>query len=1650
MAQVQEPAAATVLKSIHGELQSALSGPKLKEAERFVGIVIGRLPAEDLDALSAKTWAGLCTSLLRFFRDRPRGQPKVRVYNPSVEQDGYDCPHTVVEIINDDMPFLVDTVTMAVAKHGGLVSLTLHPVVPVARDPGGHVLSFGDDEKGRESVIHFQIEKQAEPEVLQDLQESILKSLTDVKACVSDFHPMRDSLLRIADELATRKLPHDPAYVQECVAYLHWIVDNHFTFLGARDYTTDRSAEEPLLRAVQGSGMGILRTDESQLPPRPLSTLAARELKEGELPDLVILSRTNARSTVHRPGYMDYIGVLSFDEKGQPTGEQRFLGLYTSNAYTFHIHDIPLVRAKTEAVLARSGLTRTGHGGKALVHVLETLPRDELFQATADELHDTAMGIFHLQERQRTRLFIRRDRYGRFLSCLVFVPRDRMTQDNRQRIEAMLKRVFQGERVDSQIQVGESMLARLHLVIRPKSPEPPTYDIRELETKIAQIVRNWQDELRDILIQRHGDALGLKLANRFGRALPGGYIEEVTPQIAAQDVEFAAALKDPSDIKLTLYKPRRRADTVLRFKLFKFSGTIALSDALPMLENMGFRAISEHPYAMQLSSSLTIWIQDFDIEPLDGLEVDLDSVREPFQEAFEQVWRGRAESDPLNRLILAARMDWRQVTVLRGYLRCLLQTGFTYSQAYMERTLCAHPLIARLLVELFEARFDPDRDGEGKSSGDGSRRRLQRDLDALMEDEQRQLDGDLPATVAALRSVPREEQIQGINGVLRSLLEQVASLDEDRILRAFRQICMATLRTNYFQIEDGRAKEYVAYKLDSALVPNLPKPLPYREIFVYSPRVEGVHLRGGPVARGGLRWSDRREDFRTEVLGLMKAQIVKNTVIVPVGAKGGFVVKRPPPAGDREAVMAEGVACYRTFINGLLDVTDNLIDGQVVPPNRVVRHDQEDSYLVVAADKGTATFSDIANAISAAHGFWMGDGFASGGSKGYDHKKMGITAKGAWESVKRHFRANGKDSQTEPFTCVGVGDMSGDVFGNGMLLSRQIQLIAAFDHRHIFLDPDPDTEVSFTERERMFELPRSSWADYDSSKISAGGGVYPRSSKVIPISPRMRERLDISDEQLPPNELIRAILRAPVELLWNGGIGTYVKASDESNAKVGDRTNNALRVNGKELRCMVVGEGGNLGLTQRGRIEAALNGVMINTDAIDNSAGVDTSDHEVNIKILLNLAMESGQLSADARDQLLVEMTEEVSELVIIDNYRQNLAISLMRALSVDRIGAKQHFIRWLEQQGLLDRQLEFLPSDEEFAERKARGLGLTRPELSVLLAYSKIHVYKELLASAVPEDHYLSKELALYFPTPLRERYGAEMERHPLRREIIATQITNSMVNRMGATFVLRMQEDTGQSVADVAKAYTIAREAFRVRELWAEVDGRIDSMDFRHQIAILLKVWNLMRTFTRWLLNQPGATVDIAQSVDRYQGLLTELIDSLSKVVSSDAAAAYAEEQNRLLELGYDARFAYIIGHLPALNSALDIVEVAYEQKCDIAVAAKTYFRLAEHLHLQWLADQIEKLPVEGRWHANARGVLRDELYAQHRALTCQALQRCKGSKRADPIEAWAKGRENALQYTEAMFAEMHALVSLDYPTVSVGVRRLAQLVTIGAASQ
>ena len=1627
----------TPLDPVFEAIKQAVPAPRQREALAFAAGFYRRLPQDELLTHEAAHWAALAVDFMGFLRERRVGTAKVRVFNPQRDEHGWESSHTVIQVTNDDMPFLVDSVGMAVAQCELQVHMLMHPVIELSRDPGGHVLGLG---KGAaESLIHLEVDRQSEPEQLARIEQAILAALADVRVCVRDWASMRERMQRITADFDALNAPGTPEALAEVREFLRWIADDHFTFLGCREYEVVEQGGERLLQALDGSGLGILSDAQRSSAPRALRGMAAHELQSAGTVDPVILTKTNSRSTVHRPGYMDYIGVLRFDAKGTPIGEARFLGLYTSAAYNRRPWEIPLVRQRHEYVMRRSGLGPNSHSGKALRHILETLPRDELFQSGEEELFNTCMGILDLQERTRPRLFLRRDRYGRFFSALAYIPRDRFNTDVRLKIEAMLKRALHGERLDTTIQVGESPLAQLHLIVRPRAGEAVEVDTAELEAKLAQIVRNWHDELRDLLVSRHGEERGLKLANRYGRALPTGYIEDVTPWVAASDVEHAAALRGPDDLRLSLYRSRRR-DGLLRFKLFRMGVAIPLSDALPMMENMGLRILAEHPYEIS-SGADAVHISDFEVQPAQG-EVDVEQVRERFEAAFEKVWRGQAESDGFNRLILAAGLDWRQVAVLRGYCKYLQQAGVPFSQPYMEDALGRHPLIVRLLVEYFEARFEPCRDEAGRGS-DAAKRALQRSLEAVTPEERLKQVATIIEEVTYARGLDRDAQIDAALDAVEILLDDVASLDEDRILRSFKAAIRATLRTNFYQ-----QREWISFKFDPARLPDLPKPRPYREIFVYSPRVEGVHLRFGPVARGGLRWSDRREDFRTEVLGLVKAQMVKNTVIVPVGAKGGFYVKRPPAGGDRDAQLAEGIACYRSFINGLLDITDNLVDGAVVHPENVVRHDGDDPYLVVAADKGTATFSDIANSISAEHGFWMGDAFASGGSVGYDHKGMGITAKGGWESVKRHFRALGRDSQSQDFTCVGIGDMSGDVFGNGMLLSRHIRLVAAFDHRHIFIDPNPDAARSFVERERMFRLPRSSWADYDASLISEGGGVFPRSAKLIPLSDQAKAVLgiDASVQQLTPNELMSAILKAPVDLLWNGGIGTYVKSERETHADVGDRANNALRVNGRELRCKVVGEGGNLGLTQLGRVEAALNGVLLNTDFIDNSAGVDTSDHEVNIKILLNDAVQRGELELDARNALLAQMTDEVEQLVLFDNYRQNQAISLMERMSAARLGSKQHFIRVLESQGLLDRQLEFLPSDAEFAERKSRGLGLTRPELSILLSYSKIVVFQQLLESDVPEDPYLSAELARYFPEPLRERFGEHMQRHRLRREIIATAVTNSTVNRMGATFMLRMQEDTGESPAEVAKAFTAAREILDARGMWAGIDALDLKVHESAQLDALMEIWTILRSMTRWLLNRPGGRPGIAGLVERFKPGMDRLRERLPEVLAPAVREQLLDDRARWLDLGFPVELAERIASLRVLASALDVIDVALESAVDVREVARVYSELGEGLHLTWLLEKIEELPVEGRWHAHARGVLRDELQAQQSVLVGQILAGGAEFEPSQRVARWLAADDASLRYTLNMFADMRSQRAMDYPMVQVAVRRLAQLAAAG----
>ncbi|MGE5626320.1 MAG: NAD-glutamate dehydrogenase [Bacillota bacterium] len=1575
------------------------------ELESFIFQYYTDIAEEDILAKSPEDLYGAALSHWEFGAKRLPGETKVRVYNPNPKKDGWKSPHTIIEMVNDDMSFLVDTTTMTLSRLGVGIHLTVHPVYRVQRDARGTLVKLdGGKQEGllSESWMHIEVDSQAGAETLVKLEAALQGAMRDVRATIGDWQAMRDKLKQVCKDVHAYRSVLGDAEVDEGKNFLDWLGDNHFTFFGCREYDLAEENGEEVLKVVANSGLGILRDTHAKVSQAFL-VLPKDVRKRARAKEFMIVTKANSQATVHRPGYLDYIGIKRYTPDGKVAGEWRFLGLFTSSAYNASPRDIPVLREKVAEVMRRSEFGPSSHDGKALMHILETLPRDELFQSTTDELFETAMGVVHLQERQRVKLFMRRDSFGRFFSCLIYVPRDRYNTQVRQKIETVLFQALNGKSVEHTIAVSESALARVHVIVRTTPWQLPKYDRALLEKDIVLAVRSWQDELKDALVEKCGEEHGLKLFARYGNHFPAAYQEDIRPAAAVTDLEQLDALNAREGLRMSLYRPLNAPPGYLRFKTFHREQTIPISDALPMLENMGVRVISERPYELDLADGSIVWIQDFEI--IHQGDLDVEAVKEAFQEQFARVWLGEAESDGFNRLVLGAGLAWRQTMLLRAYCKYLLQTGISFSQAYMERALHTHPVIAKAIVALFEARHDP--------AGGGKR--------------------------DALTAKYAEE--------IAKALEQVSSLDDDRILRLFLGAVMATLRTNYFQTDaTGNRKSHVSFKFDPSQL-ELPLPKPMFEIWVYSPRVEGVHLRMGKVARGGLRWSDRREDFRTEILGLVKAQNVKNTVIVPVGAKGGFYVKRPPHGGDREAVMREGVACYQTFLRGLLDITDNLSGTKLVPPKDVVRHDPDDPYLVVAADKGTATFSDIANGISAEYGFWLGDAFASGGSAGYDHKKMGITAKGGWESVKRHFREMAVDIQTTDFTAVGIGDMSGDVFGNGMLLSRHTRLLAAFDHRHIFIDPNPDAEKSFVERERMFALPRSSWADYDAKLISAGGGVYPRGAKSIPLSKEAAAVLGVQAGNYAPVEVMRAILRAPVDLLWNGGIGTYVKSSRETHAEVGDRTNDAIRLNGSELRCKVIGEGGNLGCTQLGRIEYALAGGRLNTDFIDNSAGVDCSDHEVNIKILLNLVASEKELAEPARNKLLAEMTDEVGALVLRDNYMQAQALSVAEAQAPARISEYGHLIRALEKSGSLNRTIEFLPTDDGLKERRKATKGLTRPELAVLLAYSKIDIYNALLAGDVAEDPYLANELENYFPAPLQKRYRELMPKHRLRREIICTAVTNSLVNRMGSTFAHRMQEETGADASSVARAYTIARESLGMPKLWSAVEALDAKVPSSVQVSLAVQSSRLLKHVTRWLLDHQRERLDIAATVPIYEPAVAALVTHLPGVLSEDLLQTFDKGVHQYSDLDVPEPLARRIAAIPLLYSALDMVDVANGGKLPVEVVAKVYFHIGRELELDWLRARIEDLSVEGHWQAVARGTLREDLYAQQRELTAQALNGAQDGRSAmKQLEQWLTGHASRVQHANRVLADMKAAEIADFASLSVALQEIRKLARAG----
>ncbi len=1591
-----------LIDAVCARLRERLPGSQIAACEAFVRQYYHWVPPEDLAERSSLDLYGAALAHWRLLVQRAPGEIKVRVYNPDADEHGWESPYTVVEVITDDMPFLVDSVTMELAHAGYGLDLVIHPVIRVRRDADGTVLDvLAPDQEatdGRsESILHAEIRREPDERRLENLRKDVERVLGEVEAAVSDWPAMRAKALELVDELADRP-PSIADELRQAQAFLQWLTEDHFTFLGFREYELDYEDGKAGLKALPDTGMGILRGT----PSTPYKQLGPKAAALAQAPSPLVLTKANARATVHRPAHLDYVGVKRFRPDGRVTGERRFLGLYSTTAYRESSRKIPLLAEKVDQVLRRAGFPADSHDAKALTEILETYPRDSLLQVEVDELFATAMGILTLGERQRVRLFARADVLDRFVDCLVCIPRDRFNTENRERVAKILVEAYGGTHVDWSLQLSESLLARVQYIVHCADGVPGDVDLGKIEASLVNATRAWSDDLRDALVEVHGDERGATVFARYELAFPPAYQDERTARSAVADIDRIEELAGADELIIDLYRPPGAPDGVFRCKLFSREG-ISLSDVLPSFEHMGAKVVDEHPYEISPEGREPVWIYDFGLR---CVAEDLERVRGLFEDAFLAVRRGELEDDGLNALVLRAQMSGREVTIIRAIAKYLRQGTIAFSDTYMVQTLVRHPQITSLLVKLFTLRFDPDRPRDAKA-------------------------------VDRLRSE------------IETTIDEVMSLDEDRILRSFLSVVAAILRTNYFRAPGVHVPTPgVAFKLDPELVPILPLPRPRFEIFVYSPEVEGVHLRGGKVARGGLRWSDRREDFRTEILGLMKAQMVKNALIVPVGAKGGFVVKLPPALGGRAAVQAHAIVCYRTFLAGLLDLTDNIVDGQVVGPERTVCYDGDDPYLVVAADKGTASFSDIANEVAAVYGFWLGDAFASGGSHGYDHKAMGITARGAWESVKRHFRELGTNIAESDFTTVGIGDMSGDVFGNGMLLSRHTKLLGAFNHAHVFLDPDPDPQVSFAERRRLFELGGSGWNDYDTSLISAGGGVYPRSAKVIKLSDEIRRALSIEPEQLSPNELIRELLRAPVDLLWNGGIGTYVKAASETHAEAGDKANDAVRVDGRELRCRVVGEGGNLGFTQRGRIEYALAGGKLNTDAIDNVAGVNCSDHEVNIKILLDSLVLAGELSRTQRNDLLSEMTEAVAEQVLYASYIQTQAMSLALHQAPGMLDVHARLIRHLEQVAGLNRELEFLPDEDALEQRSGDHAGLSAPELAVVMAYCKIHLYTQLLESDLPEDSQLVRDLERYFPPPLPERFSEQMTGHRLRREIIATVVANQLVDRAGTTFAFRLAEETGATAPILARGFAVAREVLDMRSFWSAVEELDNRVAAQTQLEMLVEGRRLMERATRRLVGASPHSVDITISTRYFQSAARMLSRSVPDVLGEHERQQFDERAGELEAAGVPRELAERVAAMPALLASFDIVEVARAIGSDLSLVMRTYFQLGSRLELNLLRDRIIELPRENRWQALARAALRDDLYSLHRALTQDVLSANRSSIDSEAaIELWMQDNSAALERCLRMLADIKTARRYDTTTLPVALREIRNLIRGGS---
>ncbi len=1550
-----------------------------------------RVAAEDLDDRSLEDAAGMTIACLRHFQVRAWDAVDVDVENPRYARDGWASDHTVVRIAHPDMPFITDSVLMELSRRGLVTHHLQNVVFAAVRDAAGRLVGIDPQSPDARSevLIYAEIDR-LETERLAMLATELDSILKDVRACVGDFSAMKARLRAIVEMLSSSPPPLAKDEVAETIAFLEWLQNGNFTFLGYREFDFGGGTS----RQVPDSELGILRnrdpSSERLLADQPADT---REFLLERT--LLAFSKSGTRSRVHRPAYPDYIAVKRFDGNGEVVGEQGFLGLYTSTVYSERPDRIPLVRRKVANILARSGLDTNGFDGKILAHVLASYPRDDLFQCSEDELFATALAITQIHERRRTRVFLRRDRYGLFYTCLVYMPRDVYNTQVRVRIQQLLTTTLGAEDAPFDAYFSESILVRLQFIIRVPPGGGDRVDIAELQNAVAALTRDWSQELRQALVQECDEAEGRRLIERYLDALPASYRESRSERAAVADILDMEALSAQRTLTMRLYRGPEDPQDMFFLRVFHLGEPLPLSDLIPVLEHLGVRAIGENPYRITRATD-TVSIHDFELAA--GHPVDIAAVGARFEDAFVQIWQRAADDDSFNRLVLLAGLNWREVTMLRAYAEYMKQTRFGLGREFISDTLCKYPAIARRLVRLFLDRFDPDTDDDS--------------------------------------SISRAAIIEALDGV--------GLLNEDRILRRVLELIEATQRTNYFQrMSDGAVLSRLSLKLAPRLVASMPKPVPLHEIFVFSPRMEGLHLRAGPIARGGLRWSDRLEDYRTEVLGLVKAQIVKNAVIVPTGAKGGFFVRRPPAA--REALMTEAIACYREFIGGLLDVTDNIEDGAVVPPPRVRRYDGDDPYLVVAADKGTAAFSDYANEVSRDYGFWLGDAFASGGSNGYDHKQMAITARGAWISVQRHFSESGIDTQKDPITVLGIGDMSGDVFGNGLLQSRSVRLVAAFNHLHVFVDPNPDPHTSFDERARLYALPRSGWNDYDVALISAGGGVFSRAQKSIAITAPMRERFGIDAKQCSPDELIHLLLAAPIDLIWNGGIGTYVKATHETHLDVGDRANDGVRVNASDLRAKVFGEGGNLGLTQAARVEFALAGGAVNTDFIDNAGGVDCSDHEVNLKILLNQLVEDGDLTLKQRNQLLVEMTQDVTTLVLTNNFRQVQALSIAQRHVRERLDEYQRFMVRMEADGRLDRALEGVPSDEVLAERTVRGQSLTRPELAVLLSYSKTHIKEHLIDSTIHADATITEAVFEAFPAVIRERYSAAVRKHRLCREIVATVVANDVVHHLGLSSVVHLSDVVGAEVDEIVRAYFAAAACFKVRQVFRSIES-LQGVDGETRLEMLLQLVQLARRSTRWFLRHRRSALDVAELTRHFASNIAWLAESRSALMGVSGRTRRSDQIARWTQMGVATSVAEACGNASALVTTLPVIDAAERTGAQLRTVAEIFATLNAALAIDWLADHLARVTPSSLWQAMERDLLLDDLMTEQGMLAARISTDlfASGDAATDgaAIDRWIQQRPLFARAWRAAIDNAQRAMTQDFSLLSMTCRKLADL--------